>query len=113
MTRSADPLSGVPDNGRYGGGHGEGISPRYQVPVGDQRGPAGSYEWKPVTLEEEADARGWIPGAMPTGPYAPMGLYTLGMRGEPGYDDDPSAKPNGVGYVQHDGSMGRDISSWD
>lgn len=84
------PVRDIPPSPRYGHGHGEGISPRYAVPVGDSRGPAGSYRHLPATLEEEANAGGWLPGATPTGPMDSLDrLYTIGMRGEPGYDDDP------------------------
>ena len=80
--RDPNPLSGVPDNNRYAEGH------------NTVRGEAGRYQFKPVTLEEEAYNRGWLPGARPTGPD-PIDLMTIGMRGEPGWDDNPQAGLDG------------------
>jgi hypothetical protein len=44
-----------------------------------------------MTLEEEADAKGWTRQNMPVGPGGdPAPAPTLGMRGEPDYDNDPT-----------------------
>lgn len=102
--RAPDPVSGVPEHTRY-----RNLDGRYGPSTG--KGDAGSYESKPTTLEEEARGRGWLPGARPTGPD-PIDLYTVGMRGEPGYDDDPSPSPDGVGYT-HLAPRDGDISSID
>lgn len=58
-----------------------------------------SYNYRPVTLEEEAYFGGWQPKDRPTGP-PPNDLYTIGMRGEPGWDDDPQFN-NGAATVTH------------
>ncbi len=61
--------------------------------------PLSPYNSRPVTLEEEAYNGGWLPGARPTGPD-PIDLFTIGMRGEPGWDDDPQFV-NDQGTVTH------------
>ena len=77
------------------------------------RDGAGTFDSLPTTLEEEASNGGWTNSNRPTGP-APRRLYTLGMRGEPGYDDDPV--PDGRGGYTDTGeaidSADRG-SSWD
>lgn len=108
MTRAADPLSGVPDSNRYATSQN-----RYADEPIFHRGPAGTYLHLGVTLEEEAKFDGWLPNERPT--MAPDGyggntasyaerrtdsnglnrLYTTGLRGEPGWDDDPSVDPDG------------------
>ena len=80
--RDPNPLHDVPDNDRYG------------PAVDTEHTEAGYYMFKPVTLEEEAWNGGWLPGARPTGPD-PIDLFTVGMRGEPGWDDNPQANPDG------------------
>lgn len=105
--RDPNPVSGVPDNTR---GYNHASQDRYGPLTG--KGPAGQYEFKPVTLEEEARAGGWLPGARPTGPD-PIDLFTLGMRGEPGYDDDPSPARDGRGYSHPDGDGGGSDNSYD
>jgi hypothetical protein len=96
--RSPDPLEGVPDNGRY-----DTSQDRYGPSRDAARGDAGSYNHRGVTLEEEAYNEGWLPNARPTSaPDAPplQGLFTIGMRGEPGWDDDPQFL-NGDASVTH------------
>lgn len=83
--RNPEPLEGVP------------AVDRDTDDIG--RGPAGHYNSRPVTLEEEAFFGGWLPGARPTGPK-PNDLYTTSMRGEPGWDDDPQFN-NGEATVTH------------
>lgn len=98
--RAKDPVSGVPNRGRYHSAIG--INNRYVDLVG--KGDAGSMETKPVTLEDEALANGWTPNNRPTGnDESLIGLYTLGLRGEPGIDDDPTPAPDGRGYVKPTG----------
>lgn len=81
------PVEGVPDDARFPEGYG-----RYAEFRG--RGPAGSYRTLPATLEEEARAGGWLPNATPTGSEGSLNrLYTIGMRGEPDFDDDPVPSP--------------------
>lgn len=107
MTRPADPVDGVPESHRWTTSQN-----RYEdLPI-EHRGPAGTYRYKPVTLEEEAAAGGWLPGARPTGPE-PIRLYTTSMRGEPGWDDDPSPAPDGVGYAHTPPHVDVDNSSYD
>lgn len=95
-----DPLDGVPPVGRYDEGNLQ------------ARGGGGQYRSLPFTLEDEANAGGWLPGATPTcGPSAPplQRLYTLGMRGEPGYDDDPvPERPFTNRYTDGAGHVGGD-----
>jgi hypothetical protein len=88
----------VPDNNRYTVGHNL------------VRGDAGTYNHLAATLEDEANADGWLPGARPTGP-PPRNLFTIGMRGEPGYDDDP--EPGTDGQYHHSAPEASDNSSWD
>ena len=61
--------------------------------------PCAPYNFRAVTLEEEANNGGWLPGARPTGPK-PNDLFTTSMRGEPGWDDDPQFN-NGEATVTH------------
>ena len=82
--RSPDPVVGVPNHNR---GYDNASQDRYHTLIG--KGDAGCYVTLPCTLEEEARNGGWLPGAHPTGP-PPRQLFTLGMRGEPDFDDDPS-----------------------
>jgi hypothetical protein len=80
--------------------------------TGLDRGPSGVYVTLPTTLEEEVQAKGWLPGAMPTGD-PPRELFTTSMRGEPGLDDDPN--PTTGNSYKH-GSESIDVgddSSWD
>jgi hypothetical protein len=88
--RNPDPLSGVPANERFDGASQD----RYGDEVDYHKGPAGTFNFMGTTLEEEARNRGWTFGNRPTGP-PPRDLMTIGMRGEPGYDDDPVYGPNG------------------
>lgn len=105
--RAADPVSGMPEPNRYRGTGG-----RYDDLIG--KGPAGHYESKPTTIEEEVNAGGWTPGAKPTGDDSTLNrLYTTGMRGEPGYDDDPSPAADGRGYAKTPAGMDVDAQSWD
>lgn len=109
--RNADPVSGVPDSDRYrGNGAPDNIADPDRYGPLRGRGPAGQYEHRATTLEEEAKLGGWIPAAHPTtaGPE-PIRLFTIGMRGEPGFDDDND--PAYPGY--RDGGPGADISSSD
>lgn len=82
---------------------------RYDIDPGSRRGEATAYRSLPFTLEEETYAGGWLPGATPTcGPDAPplQRLMTVGMRGEPAYDDDPApAKPFNNRYANDGGEM--------
>ena len=43
-----------------------------------------------MTLEEEQAAGGWDRVSCPTGATPPMRTTTVGMRGEPDIDNDPS-----------------------
>lgn len=87
MARSIDPLRDLPDNRRY------------DEQRDTSRGDCGHYAFQGVTLEEEAENGGWLPNAAPTGPR-PIDLFTIGMRGEPSYDDDPEF--NNDGQIEHD-----------
>lgn len=98
--RSPEPVEGVPDAGRY--------SETNILAKGD----SGTYNYRPITLEEEVYNGGWFPGARPTGPK-PNDLFTLGMRGEPGWNDDPQFN-NGSRTVTHEGGKApQDISDVD
>lgn len=105
--RDPNPVSGVPDSDRYRGDGHRKTPDRYAPQRG--RDGAGTYEFHATTLEEEAKFRGWIPAARPSGDAPLQGLYTIGMRGEPGYDDDNN--PNALGYG--DGDSAPDQSSYD
>ena len=83
-----DPVSGVPDVGRYD--HNPG------------RGDAGHYRTLPTTLEEEANAGGWLANSTPTGDGELRRLMTIGMRGEPDFDDDPVPDSTGGCYTDGD-----------
>jgi hypothetical protein len=104
--RDADPVSNVPMNERYDGS----AQDRYADEVDYHKGPAGTYNYRAVTIEEEAINRGWLPGARPTGPD-PIDLMTIGMRGEPSFDDDPVAGNDGL--LHHETPGAADNSSWD
>ena len=96
---ATDPLRNLPDNDRY--------SETRDLSKGD----CGHYCYQAVTLEDEAEAGGWLPNNTPTGPN-PIDLYTVGMRGEPGYDDDP--KFDSQGQISHNGhTASADISDVD
>ena len=96
---------------RYHGTDGE--SERYREYMGHMA-PVAPYNYRPVTLEEEAYNGGWLPGARPTTTQPtlqgndprltrnmePNDLITTGMRGEPGWDDDPQFN-NGDPTVTH------------
>jgi hypothetical protein len=83
---------------------------RYDTYAGREGVPNAPFEYRAATLENEADNGGWLPNNRPTGP-APMDLLTIGMRGEPGYDDDADWAPDGRGFTR----SGRDgdNTSWD
>jgi hypothetical protein len=98
--RSPDPIDGVPTGTRYPSGLEEG---RYRELRG--KGDAGTYNYRPSTLEEEAYFGGWLPGARPTGDGPLNDLMTIGMRGEPGWDDDPQFN-NGSATVTHPPAKG-------
>lgn len=98
--RSPEPLEGVPDSDRYR--HTDSDA-RYGAVTG--KGDAGTYNYRPATLEEEAYNGGWLPGARPTGGPPPNDLFTVGMRGEPGWDDDPQFN-NGAATVTHPPAKG-------
>lgn len=89
------PVNGVPDVGRYE----RGMDGRYGELHG--RGDAGTFRTLPATLEEEAQAGGWLPNSTPTGEGNLKRLMTIGMRGEPDFDDDPVPSPRG-GYADGD-----------
>lgn len=106
--RNPNPVEGVPMDARYDGA----TQPRYDDAADYHKGPAGTYNFVGVTLEEEVRMGGWLPNARPTTtePYmqgndrqpvsaAPRDLMTIGMRGEPDLDDDPAFTPDGK--VQH------------
>lgn len=107
--RNPVPVDGVPMDARYDGA----TQPRYDDAADYHKGPAGTYNYVAVSLEEEVRMGGWLPGARPTcsTPYmqgsdarlsqsqAPRDLMTIGMRGEPDLDDDPAFTPDGK--VQH------------
>lgn len=100
--RPQDPVHGVPDSDRYRGNGAGSTADRYAPIRG--RGDAGVYISLACTLEEEADRGGWLPNATPTGPK-PRRLFTIGMRGEPGFDDDPVPDSTNT-YVQGGGGPG-------
>lgn len=53
-----------------------------------------------MSLEEEALARGWVRQSMPVGPGdGPQPAPTVGMRGEPDIDDDPSFGPGATSSI--------------
>lgn len=105
--RDPNPVSNVPDADRYRGNGAASTPDRYGELRG--RGPAGTFNHVGVTLEEEAEFGGWLPNDRPTTtpPFmqgndarltqsmAPRDLFTVGMRGESGYDDDPQFQPDG------------------
>lgn len=98
------PVAGVPDDARFPEGYGRDADFR-------GRGPAGTYRTLPATLEEEAAAGGWLPNATPTGsPESLNRLFTIGMRGEPSFDDDPLPEPGEGRYSRSvsDAGTGRD-----
>lgn len=107
--RDANPQPGGTqyDGFRYHGSDGE--AERYKEFVGRDV-PQAPYQYQGVTLEEEARNGGWLPNARPTGPD-PIDLFTVGMRGEPGFDDDPTF--NGDGRVSHGSPSDGDISDTD
>ncbi len=86
-----------------------------EVPPVQRDVPLSPYNYHPVTLEEEAGNGGWLPGARPTSTppvlqgddprlnqsKQPIDLLTIGMRGEPGWDDDPQYLEDGSGQVTH------------
>jgi hypothetical protein len=81
---------------RYAGAHDN----RYDEFLGRDV-PVAPYDYRGSTLEEEAYNGGWLQNARPTGP-APEDLMTIGMRGEPDWDDDPQPAPDGCGFVHPD-----------
>ena len=88
--RAADPVSGVPEVGRYS-----------ETNI-TERGDAGLFLSRAITLEEEAYLKGWTPGMYPTGPEGkPIGAVTAGMRGEEsnGMYADSFPEPDGIGYT--------------
>lgn len=68
---------------------------------GRAQSSGGVYISLPTTLEDEVNNGGWLHSSVPTGPK-PRQLFTLGMRGEPGYDDDPT--PDTTNSYQQGGS---------
>jgi hypothetical protein len=112
--RPASPVAGVPTDPevlRHYAEHHPADAMRYAGHSADDvRGDSGVYVTLPTTLEEEALNGGWLASSMPTGP-PPRQLFTLGMRGEPDFDDDPSPT-TGNSYVQRGSSAGPG-PSWD
>lgn len=100
MSRDATPLDGDPPKNRYDGIDSQS---RYEDGFDYHRSDCVHYQFKGATLEEEARFGGWLPNDRPTGPD-PIDLFTIGMRGEPGYDDDPVPATDGVGY-EHEGGQ--------
>ena len=103
--REKQPVSGDVSNHRYDDDKDE-----HQIVHGE----CATYNYRGSTLEEEAYHGGWRPGDIPTTtqPYVQGDdprltrnmevnhLYTVGMRGEPGWDDDPQFN-NGDPTVTH------------
>jgi hypothetical protein len=106
--RDPNPVSGNFDSQRYSGQETDGTDSRKQDV------PPGHYNYRGTTLEEEAFNGGWRPGDRPTttAPFVigddprltrdaePGDLFTVGMRGEPGWDDDPQFN-NDAATVTH------------
>jgi hypothetical protein len=64
----------------------------------------GAMNFAPMVLEEEAMAAGWSRVASPTGgKNKPRDTYTVGMRGEPGWDDDVRLGTKDVSRIHGDG----------
>lgn len=85
---ACDPVSGVPDAGRYS-----------ETNI-TERGDAGTYRWRAATIEEENQHGGWLPNETPTGDNGNLiDLFTIGSRGDPDLDNDPVPDPAG-GYKQ-------------
>jgi hypothetical protein len=107
--RDPYPVQGVPMDERYD----DASQDRYADAVDFHKGGSGTYNYRPVTLEEEAWNGGWLPGARPTGGPGLQDLFTTGMRGEPGWDDDPQFN-NGDPHLSHESKTApNDISDID
>jgi hypothetical protein len=87
-------------------------SPRYDTFRGRMVDTA-PYNYRCVTLEQEIMCGGWLPNNTPTTPRGPdpIDLYTLGGRGEPGFDDDPVVGADG--HYHHAPPHDGDSQSYD